>query len=297
MSGYMEITLMKKIIVIADIHSNYAAFEASFNTIEKIKPDGIIFLGDYVTDFPYPQRTMELLYKCQSAYKCWFIKGNREDYLLQHHKNPNDGWTYSSSVGSLLYTYENLTAKDFDFFDNLPNCLEIKIDNMPVITACHGSPKSTMESILANSSAQTKYVKHIKGNILLCGHSHHKRIVSVKDKQIVFCPSLGLPQDGEEYGHTYITLLTSSENDWKAEFMEIKFDADALIEDYRKSNLPEYAPIFSECIIKNLQTNGDIAYQCVVLAWKKGNEDHFKGGKILPEKYWIQAAKELEIIE
>lgn len=59
MSGYMEITLMKKIIVIADIHSNYAAFEASFNTIEKIKPDGIIFLGDYVTDFPYPQRTME----------------------------------------------------------------------------------------------------------------------------------------------------------------------------------------------------------------------------------------------
>lgn len=45
--------MMKKIIVIADIHSNYAAFEASFNTIEKIKPDGIIFLGDYVTDFPY----------------------------------------------------------------------------------------------------------------------------------------------------------------------------------------------------------------------------------------------------
>ena len=63
-----------KIIVISDIHSNYAAFESAFDTIEEINPDGIIFLGDYVTDFPYPQRTMELLYKCQCKYKGWFIK-------------------------------------------------------------------------------------------------------------------------------------------------------------------------------------------------------------------------------
>lgn len=82
---------MKKIIVIADIHSNYAAFEAAFNIIEKIKPDGVIFLGDYVTDFPYPQRTMKLLYKCKARYNCHFIRGNREDYLLEHRHNPNDG--------------------------------------------------------------------------------------------------------------------------------------------------------------------------------------------------------------
>lgn len=81
------------------------------------------------------------------------------------------------------------------------------------------------------------------------------------------------------------------------EFIEIKFDADTLIEYYRKSDLIKYAPVFSQCVIKNLQTNSDIAYQCVVLAWKKAYEDNFKGGKILPEKYWIQAAKELKIIE
>lgn len=285
-----------KIIVISDIHSNYAAFESAFDTIEEINPDGIIFLGDYVTDFPYPQRTMGLLYKCKAEYKCWFIKGNREDYLLQHHKNKNDGWVRSSSVGSFLYTYENLTDKDFDFISALPNCLEIKIDNMCVITACHGSPKSTTENLLLDSKLQKKYIKNIKGNILLCGHTHHRKIVPVKDKQIVFCPSLGLPQDGEKYGHSWITLLTSSDNNWKPEFIDIKFDADTLIEDYRKSDLTEYAPIFSECIIKSLQVHGDIAYQCVVLAWEKAKKDNFKGGKILPEKYWIQAAKELKII-
>lgn len=287
---------MKKIIVISDIHSNYAAFESAFGTIERINPDGIIFLGDYLTDFPYPQRTMKLLDKCKSAYECWFIKGNREDYLLQHHENPNDGWRYSSSVGSLLYTYENLTERDIDFFGSLLNCLEIKIDNMPVITACHGSPKSTTENLLLNSSAQVKYIKSIKGNILLCGHTHHRKIVSAKNKQIIFCPSLGLPQDGEEYGHTWITLLTSFDNNWETEFIDIQFDADTLIDDYRKSDLTKYAPIFSECIIKSLQIHGDIAYQCVVLAWNYAKNDKFKGGNILPEKYWIQAAKELKII-
>lgn len=287
---------MKKIIVISDIHSNYAAFESAFKTVEIINPDGIIFLGDYVTDFPYPQRTMELLYKYKSAYKCWFLRGNREDYLLQHRKNQNDGWCLSSSVGSFLYTYENLTEVDLDFFGKLPHCLEIEFDNFPVITACHGSPKSTTENILLNLSAQIKYANRIKGNILLCGHSHHRKIVSVKDKQIIFCPSLGLPQDNEQYEHTWITLLTCSDNRVKAEFLDIKFNADTLIDDYRKSDLIKYAPVFSECIIKNLQLNNDIAYQCVVLAWDYANKDNFCSGKILPEKYWIQAAKELKII-
>lgn len=288
---------MKKIIVIADIHSNYAAFESAFTAIEKIKPDGIIFLGDYVTDFPYPQRTMKLLYKCKEVCNCHFLRGNREDYLLEHRKNPNDGWKQSSSVGSLLYTYKNLTDFDLDFFADLPSCSEIKFDAVPLITACHASPDSTTENILTHPVAQTKYTKRIKSNILLCGHSHHRKIVNIKDKQIIFCPSLGLPQDGEEYGHTWITLLTSSETAWNAEFIDIEFDADALIDDYKKSDLLRYAPVFSQCIIKSLQMRGDIAYQCVVLAWDYAGKDGFKGGKILPEKYWIQAAKELEIIE
>lgn len=288
---------MKKIIVIADIHSNYAAFESAFNMIEKIKPDGIIFLGDYVTDFPYPQRTMNILYKCKSSFNCYFLRGNREDYLLEHRKSLNDGWINSSSVGSLLYTYKNLSDEDLNFFTDLPIYSEICIYGAPLICACHGSPKSNKENILLNTSVQVKYAKKIKGNILLCGHSHHKEIVSIKNKKIIFCPSLGLPQDNEEYGHTYITLLSYSENDWEAEFIDIEFDADALIDEYRNSELIKYAPVFSQCIIKNLQTNRDIAYQCVALAWKRASEDNFKGGKILPEKYWVQAAKELEIIE
>lgn len=287
---------MKRIVVIADIHSNYSALEAAFKAIESIKPDGIIFLGDYVTDFPYTQRTMGIIYELKEKYKCWFIRGNREDYLLEHRKNKNDGWRKCSSVGSLLYTYENLSEDDLNFFESLPILKEIKIEGTPLITACHGSPDNTKDNLLKNDDLRKKFSASVNSDILLCGHTHRRKVFIENNKKIIFCSSLGLPQNNEKFGHTEFTLLTCKENTWQEEFIDIEFDINCLIDEYRKSELPEYAPIFSKCIIKSIETNRDIAYECVVSAWKYAEEDNYTGGKILPEKYWIKAAKELKII-
>ena len=43
-----------RIAVISDIHSNYIAFKTIIDDIKKENIDEIIFLGDYVTDGPYP---------------------------------------------------------------------------------------------------------------------------------------------------------------------------------------------------------------------------------------------------
>lgn len=287
---------MKRIVAISDIHSNYVAFESAVKAIEKINPDGIIFLGDYVTDFPNTQKTMNLIYMCRSKYNCWFIRGNREDYLIEHDNNPNDGWCYCSSVGSLLYTYENLTKKDLSFFRKMPICLDISIDGCPTLTVCHGSPKSTKENILNNKPSQLKYINSINGDILICGHTHHRNIINICDKQIVFCPSLGLTQDNEKYGCSAITLLSCIDNKWKVEFLNIEFDADRLICDYKNSDLLNKAPVFARCIIKSIETNSDLAYKCVVLAWDYAKKDKFKSSGILPERYWEKAAKDLKLI-
>ena len=39
--------------------------------------------------------------------------------MLNHRNHPEERWTYSSASGNLLYTYENLTEKDFDFYENM----------------------------------------------------------------------------------------------------------------------------------------------------------------------------------
>lgn len=109
-----------KIAVIGDIHSNYVGLERCIEHALKQNPDEFLFLGDYISDCPYPQKTMKIVYEMDRDYKCRFIRGNREDYMLNHRKNSGERWTYSSASGSLLYTYENLTERDFQFFEALP---------------------------------------------------------------------------------------------------------------------------------------------------------------------------------
>ena len=51
-----------------------------------------IFLGDYVGELAYPQKTMEIIYSLTEKYNCFFIKGNKEDYWLDYQANGEMRW-------------------------------------------------------------------------------------------------------------------------------------------------------------------------------------------------------------
>ena len=77
-----------------DIHSNHYALETCIKHALDQKADEFLFLGDYISDCPCPQKTMQIIYEMQKNYKCFFIRGNREDYMLQHKKiRKKDGFT------------------------------------------------------------------------------------------------------------------------------------------------------------------------------------------------------------
>ena len=50
---------MARYALISDIHGNFKALEAFLEYIQGNPVDGIISLGDYVTDGPYPEKIME----------------------------------------------------------------------------------------------------------------------------------------------------------------------------------------------------------------------------------------------
>ncbi len=67
-----------KVAVISDVHGNNKALEAFLDYIESRSVDAIIGLGDYVTDSPYPERTLSMIYEMQKKYRCHLIRGNRD---------------------------------------------------------------------------------------------------------------------------------------------------------------------------------------------------------------------------
>ncbi len=282
-----------KYAVISDIHSNHIAFEKALNYIDDIHPDCIIFLGDYVTDCPYPQKTMKLLYECISRFECRLIRGNREDYLIDHRNNPNDGWCYGSSKGTLLYTYENLTNADINFFASLPVSDEITVKGYPSLHICHGSPENTREWIKDDDELINKYTRSIRADYLLCGHIHRSAAAYANGKKVIFCPSLGLSSD--KTGSSFIMLEYKSGLS-NTEIFPIEYDRKELIAEFYESGLLEKSKIWGKSIIKLIEEKTDYPMQCVRLAWQKSEGDTSIKNGILPEIYWEQAARELGII-
>ncbi|MDE7194759.1 MAG: metallophosphatase family protein, partial [Oscillospiraceae bacterium] len=49
-----------RLAVLGDIHANHKALEAVLAHIYEGEYDGLIFVGDYVTDCPYPRKTIKI---------------------------------------------------------------------------------------------------------------------------------------------------------------------------------------------------------------------------------------------
>ena len=287
-----------RLAVISDIHSNYMALENALCLVGELKPDGIVFLGDYLTDFPYPQNTLRLLDECRAEFPCWFVRGNREDYLLRHRTDPSDGWRYSSSSGSLLYTYEHITDADLDSFEAMPVSLEIDLGELEAgagaLTACHASPRSNKEWMMNRPALIDRYTSEIKGSALLCGHTHRGSLAEANGKRVIFCPSVGSPQDRRP-GAKFLMLEYRS-GVWRYRTMVVGFDKDKLAAEFVRSGLLEKAGIWARCMIRQMYEETDLSARCVALAWRIASAEGFSGGPVLPEEYWERAAKNLKII-
>ena len=138
--------------VMSDIHGNYIALQKCIDYALNRDVDTFIFLGDYVGELAYPQKTMEIIYALKEKYRCFFVKGNKEDYWLDYQANGEMGWNEcDSTTGSLYYTYNNLKQKDLEFFKSLSHTAELEFDGFPSITICHGSPQKVNEKLLPNN--------------------------------------------------------------------------------------------------------------------------------------------------
>jgi len=280
-----------KLAVLSDVHANFVALASAYNYIEKTDTDGVIFLGDYVTDGPSPLKTMAVLKKFTSKYKCWFIKGNREDYLLDQRRGIGDRWKKGSGSGSLYYTYLNLSDEDFDFFAEMPVSLDIEIDGAPVITACHATPDSSNGWIMDDQELLEKYAASTKGDLIICGHTHRFDVQSAGGKDFIFCPNIGAKKRSP--GSPNMLFLELINGKWELDPVSVDFDLTELNSDFESSGLIDYGKIYTKAVIASYERGDDTALRLVTEAWRLAREDGYSGDINLPEEYWERAAENI----
>jgi len=257
--------------VISDVHANYVALEAALEEMASRKADAIFFLGDYITDGPEPQKTLALVREAMRRWPAKLIRGNREQYLIDHQDHPEEKWTSGTTDGALLYTYERITEEDLVWFRSMPISL-----SLPSVSLCHGTPRLVKELMNVDgtnseSGAVTDhYLKTMTVPLLLSGHTHRagmtERFISKAEspygqaytKRIVNPGSIGLPHNHSSRGSCALlhrgAALPGGIQLWEPELFEFEYDVDRIVRAYRESELMEMAPLWSAANIRFLQT-------------------------------------------
>ena len=282
-----------KIAVLSDIHGNDAAFRACVEYALAQDIHTFFFLGDYVAEFPYPQRTMELLYEMQEKYDCYFIRGNKEDYWLDCKYNPDCVWKNGNhTVGAMKYTYGELKERDLTFFKGLPIHRRIEFVGSAPIMLCHGSTERNNQKMLPEDAETKRLMEKCDCNYILCGHTHGQMTLEHAGKVVWNPGAVGVAKHCG--GKAQFMILHQNGMVWEPEFISLEYEKEQIFEDFRESGLEQMAPYWTQ-VTRHLLLAGENTHS-KVLFYAMDLDAAENGGTIwynVADKYWIKAITDL----
>ncbi len=278
-----------RLAVFSDMHSNEIALSTCLSYADHVGVDGYVFLGDHISDCPYPRRTLDLMRSAAHRHPTWMLRGNREDYLLRHHENPGDGWKVSSGTGSLLYTYENLTEEDIGFLKQMPITDVIDLPGCPPMRIAHATPTNNNLLIYPGTEALENVLRTCPQQTILSGHSHFQFRYESGGKQMVNPGAVGSPTHGQPKAQ--FALMTCLSGRWSARLMNVDYDKEAEIRQFGESGLSDMSRVWALAVIKTIRQGGSWATDVMHLARRL-----YPGDGEIPEACWEDAAMQLGLM-
>lgn len=279
-----------KIAVFSDIHSNSEAFRASLKSAQKIGFDACVLLGDYVSDCAYPERTMEVISAISAKYPTEMIKGNREEYLLNHLYHPDDDWKYNSRTGSLLYTFENLSKDIIASFKNMPIHKTVSFVGYPPFEIAHGSFSKSRAQVIPGHPDTDEMFSAMQTNLALVGHTHFIFVMRKGRKTIANAGPVGVPSRNMT-GACFL-MLESKKDFWQPSIHRAEYDIDKVIREMDESGLSKASNVWARGIKAMLRTGQEYLLEVLDLVKLYSGQT---GLSMDDESLWEKAAKELGI--
>jgi len=282
-----------KVAVLSDIHGNHIALKKCIEEIECRNIKALIFLGDYVGELAYPQKTMAYIRELMQEYECYFVRGNKEDYWIEREQNECVEWREGdSTTGALWYTYSNLKEEDIAFFKSLSHMEKICFKNLPAISAYHGSHDAKGDKLPLNIDNAHLLFEDAKESVILCGHTHIQAEIRQEGRILLNPGSVGAPL--KSHGLSQFLILSENERQWQHEFVDIDYDIQAVIKELHEEKLYEKAPCWTKITEKLLLTgeiaHGEVLGKAMELLYNDTGKWCWPD---IPEAYWKKAVEQL----
>jgi putative phosphoesterase len=234
-----------RIAVIADVHGNLRALEAVRADLARHSPDVVVNLGDHVSGPLQAAATADVLMGAQYV----TIRGNHDRQLMD--RSPADMGLSDRAAQA------QLNSAHLDWLASLPATQVLDED----VLLCHGSPSDDLQYLLedvegdgvrlASPARIQERLGTTRGALILCGHTHIPRIVSLPGGVWVVNPgSVGLqayddtsPAHYVETGSPYARYAVI---DWehkrpRVDFLALEYDWASASKEAAQANRPDWA--------------------------------------------------------
>lgn len=235
-----------KIAVISDVHGNIAALDAVLADAADRQVDHIVNLGDICSGGLFPRETAERLMPLNLP----TIRGNHERQLISQ---PRELMGLSDR-----HADETMTSEQLAWLALLPPTLRLFDDVLLV----HGTPDSDLTYFLETVTPQglrkatlaevEQRAGSVDASVILCGHTHIQRVVSLADKRMIVNPgSVGLPAYGDDLPHPHVAesgspharyaILASGNVGWTVDLHAIEYDWEKAAQDAEANGRMDWA--------------------------------------------------------
>ncbi|MFG0332868.1 MAG: metallophosphoesterase family protein [Maioricimonas sp. JB049] len=226
-------------LVLADIHSNWAALQA---VAEAAQPfDACLFLGDlvdYGTD-PVP---------CITWVQRWAnvaIRGNHDHAVAQRVVPRGNSGLRRLAAATRPLHWERVDPARTKYLARLPVSRQTVVDGN-TYHLVHATPRDPLdEYLLDDIEGWRARLQQIDADFVCVGHTHVPFDLVVGDTRVINPGSVGQPRDGDP--RAAYAIVT----DGQVSLERVEYDIDATLAQMRASGVEDWVVAFSEQLLRS----------------------------------------------
>jgi len=177
-----------RILVVSDIHANWAALSAIDEPF-----DACFCLGDLVDYGPDPSPCV----RWAMSHARHAVRGNHDHGVSQRIEATGDaGYRYLTRA-TRPTMWDALAPDERQWLERLPVTVRTTLGGVRFLLL-HATPRDPLdEYLLRDEAAWTRQLERVDADIVCAGHSHMQFQLPVGDKLVINPGSVGLPRDGD----------------------------------------------------------------------------------------------------
>jgi putative phosphoesterase len=212
-----------RILILADIHANWAALRAINEP-----HDLCLCVGDLVDYGLEPSPCIDWV-KRQARY---VVRGNHDHGAAQNViVSGQNGFKYLTGVTRPL-TRARLAEDELRYLATLPLTMMVTIEDLRFLLV-HATPRDPLdEYVLADTEMWQRRLQDVDADVICCGHTHQPYILEVGDKLVINPGSVGLPRDGDPRA-SYAVM-----EDHRVELKRVEYPIETTVQTVLESPLP-----------------------------------------------------------